>query len=95
MADGARGPGVFAATGEAQVIDASGVDDIDESAARALLQLRRQLHARAIRTALVTTSTSLVKELRRFRLDTGGIGCNLVITATVKKAIHALADQSR
>jgi MFS superfamily sulfate permease-like transporter len=80
---------------EALVIDASGVDDIDYSAAKALLQLRRQLHARGIRTALVTPSTSLVKELRRFGLDTAGIGDNLVIAATVKKAIHALADQSR
>jgi MFS superfamily sulfate permease-like transporter len=77
---------------EGLVIDASGVDDIDYSAAKALLQLRRQLHARGIRTALVTTSTALVKELRRFGVDTAGSGDKLAIAASVKKAIHALAD---
>jgi MFS superfamily sulfate permease-like transporter len=77
---------------EALVIDASGIDDIDYSAAKALLQLRRQLHARGIRTALVSTSTALVQELQRFGLETVCSDDTLVIATSVKKAIHALTD---
>jgi MFS superfamily sulfate permease-like transporter len=71
------------------VIDASGIDDIDYSAGKALKQLRRQVHERGVRTALVTVSKTLLREMERFGLGTED-EASLGSFSTVKKAIHAL-----
>ena len=73
------------------VIDASGIDDIDYSAGKALQQLRRQLHERGVRTALVTVSKTLMREMERFGIGTGAE--SLGSFSTVKKAIHALEQE--
>lgn len=72
------------------VIDASGIDDIDYSAGKALQQLRRQLHERGVRTALVTVSHTMMRELERFGL--GDREESLGSFSTVKKAIHAMRE---
>ena len=73
------------------VIDASGIDDIDYSAGKALQQLRRQLHERGVRTALVTVSKTLKREMDRFGL--GSAEESVGSFSTVKKAIHALEQE--
>jgi MFS superfamily sulfate permease-like transporter len=70
------------------VIDASGIDDIDYSAGKALQQLRRQLHPRGIRTAVVTDSKTIVNQIQRFGAGLGEESAGSF--STVKKAIHAL-----
>ncbi len=70
------------------VIDASGVDDLDDSAAKTLLELRDLLHQRGIHTALVTTSSAIEKELSRFGLRSG-----MGNFATVANAMEALSQR--
>jgi MFS superfamily sulfate permease-like transporter len=68
------------------VIDASGIDDIDDSGGKALQQLRKQLESRGIRTALVTGSKTIMGQLQRCGIGDDSIGS----VTTVKKAIHTL-----
>ncbi|WP_231605244.1 sodium-independent anion transporter [Synechococcus sp. CBW1006] len=72
------------------VVDASGIDDIDYSAAKALLELRDHLRQSGIEFALVTSSTAMLKELHRFGMGIGTGDNSVGIFATVKQAIHAL-----
>jgi len=72
----------------ALVIDATGIDDVDYSAAKTLLQLRHELTRRGIRLALVVSSGHLLKILARF-----GIGMDAPVHHSVKKAIRSLAQQ--
>ncbi len=71
------------------VIDASGIDDIDFSAGKALQQLRRQLQDKGVRTAVVTVSKTMKKEMERFGL--GGRDETLGSFSSVKKAITAMS----
>lgn len=73
------------------VVDASGVDDVDYSAAKALLELRDLLNRRAIRSALVTNSRAMVAELQRFGVGTGQHG--MAIYASVPQALEELSRQ--
>lgn len=70
------------------VVDASGVDDVDYSAAKALQELAADLGSRGIRTALVTPSSSLLEELRRFGIGEGDTSVGTF--PSLKKALHAL-----
>ncbi|KEF43056.1 MAG: transporter [Cyanobium sp. CACIAM 14] len=72
----------------ALVIDASGIDDIDYSAGKALQELSRQLRRRGIRTAVVTGSKTIVGQIQRFGIGAGEESAGSF--TTVKKAIHAL-----
>ncbi|MCT0226134.1 STAS domain-containing protein [Synechococcus sp. CS-1328] len=73
------------------VVDASGIDDIDYSAAKALLELRDDLSQAGIQIALVTSSTAMLEELHRFGMGMGYGDNSVGIYATVKQAIHALS----
>ena len=53
------------------VIDASGIDDIDYSAAKTLLQLRAELQRRGVRVAGVAASEDLRDELARYGIGVG------------------------
>jgi SulP family sulfate permease len=59
------------ATVRGLVVDASGIDDVDYSAAKALLELRDRLGGCGVRSALVTNSRSMIDELHRFGLGRG------------------------
>jgi MFS superfamily sulfate permease-like transporter len=59
------------ATVRGVVVDASGIDDVDYSAAKALLELRDRLGGCGVRSALVTNSRSMIEELHRFGLGRG------------------------
>lgn len=72
----------------ALVIDATGIDDVDYSAARTLLQLRQELHQRGILLTFVVSSGHLLKVFARF-----GIGMDAPVHHSVKKAIRSLAQQ--
>jgi MFS superfamily sulfate permease-like transporter len=73
------------------VVDASGIDDIDYSAGKALQELGRDLAGRGITSAVVTASSALIQELRQFGV---GVGIGSVGTfPTLKKAVHALEQQ--
>jgi MFS superfamily sulfate permease-like transporter len=76
---------------EGLVIDASGIDDIDYSAGKALQQLGRQLRLRGIRMALVTGSKTIVNQIHGFGLATGAESAGSF--GTLKKAIHALQQE--
>ncbi|MEB3262744.1 MAG: SulP family inorganic anion transporter [Synechococcus sp.] len=72
------------------VFDASGIDDIDYSAAKALMELRDLLSQRGIRTALVSNSRVIREELSRFGLEGGPNHAGTY--GSVKEAIRALTD---
>ncbi len=52
------------------VVDATGVNDIDYSAAKALIQLNAELLRRNIRLACVATSAGVLAEIQRYRSST-------------------------
>ncbi|MBE9171921.1 SulP family inorganic anion transporter [Cyanobium sp. LEGE 06143] len=76
----------------AVVIDASGIDDVDYSAGKALIELQQQLGGRGIRSAFLTTSTALMRELQRFGLASGPTDGGPF--PSLKKAIQALVTKS-
>ncbi|CAK6695072.1 SulP family inorganic anion transporter [Synechococcus sp. BA-124 BA4] len=73
------------------VVDASGIDDVDYSAAKALLELRDLLVRRAICLALVTNSRAMVDELHRFGLGTDRLSMGTF--GSVPQALEALTQQ--
>jgi MFS superfamily sulfate permease-like transporter len=77
-----------ASTIRALVVDATGIDDVDYSAAKTLLQLRHELSRRGILLTFVVSSSHLLKILARF-----GIGMDAPVHHSVKKAIRSLAQQ--
>jgi sulfate permease, SulP family len=72
----------------AMVLDASGIDEVDYSAAKMLLQLRGELLKRNIALASVATSDGVVESLRRYGLVAGPGGRG--VHATVDGAIAAV-----
>ncbi|SBO41744.1 SulP family inorganic anion transporter [Cyanobium sp. NIES-981] len=72
------------------VVDASGIDDVDYSAAKALLELRDLLMAGGVRSVLVTNSRAILEELKRFGLARGEHGMG--IFSSVPEAIEALSQ---
>ncbi|CAK6692846.1 MULTISPECIES: SulP family inorganic anion transporter [unclassified Synechococcus] len=68
------------------VIDATGIDDIDYSAAKTLTQLRKELDGRALELAVVVTSQHLMHQLRRYGLESATTNFH-----TVKKAVRELS----
>ncbi|WP_255476154.1 SulP family inorganic anion transporter [Cyanobium sp. BSA11S] len=68
------------------VIDATGIDDIDYSAAKTLTQLRKELDGRALKLAVVVTSQHLMHQLRRYGLESATTNFH-----TVKKAVRELS----
>ncbi len=72
----------------ALVIDATGIDEVDYSAAKTLLQLRQELSRRGILLTFVASSGHLLKVLARF-----GIPMDAPFHHSVKKAIRSLAQQ--
>jgi high affinity sulfate transporter 1 len=72
----------------AVVIDASGIDDVDYTAARMLLQVYDQLEKRNVLIALVASDDTPLEGLHRYGL--GGASGTRPIYATVDEAITAL-----
>ncbi|MEA5474092.1 SulP family inorganic anion transporter [Synechococcus sp. CCY9201] len=68
------------------VIDATGIDDIDYSAAKTLTQLRKELDGRALKLAVVVTSQHLMHQLRRYGLESATTNFH-----SVKKAVQELS----
>ena len=68
------------------VIDATGIDDIDYSAATTLKQLHNELDGRALKLAVVVTSQHLMHQLRRYGLESATTNFH-----TVKKAVRELS----
>ncbi len=68
------------------VIDATGIDDIDYSAAETLTQLREELDGRALKLAVVVTSQHLMHQLHRYGLVSATTNFH-----TVKKAVRELS----
>ncbi len=68
------------------VIDATGIDDIDYSAAKTLNQLHKELDGRALKLAVVVTSQHLMHQLRRYGLESATTNFH-----TVKKAVRELS----
>ena len=68
------------------VIDATGIDDIDYSAAKTLKQLHKELVGRALKLAVVVTSQHLIHQLRRYGLESATTNFH-----TVKKAVRELS----
>jgi high affinity sulfate transporter 1 len=72
----------------AVVIDASGIDDVDYTAARMLLQVYDELEKRNVLIALVASDDTPLEGLHRYGL--GGASGTRPIYATVDEAITAL-----
>lgn len=73
------------------LIDASGINDIDYTAAKNLLQLREELAKRDIQLACVATSEGVLEELQRYRLQRPGAEAQTAhIYHSVKAALKAL-----
>ncbi len=68
------------------VVDASGIDDIDYSAAKTLLQLQKELDGRTLQLAVVVTSQHLIHQLQRYGMDRTANRFR-----TVKKAVRSLS----
>lgn len=72
----------------ALILDASGIDDIDYSAAKMLLQLRTELSKREVLFASVAVSEGVLDNIRRYGLGCGAGGRG--IYSTVDAAIAAV-----
>lgn len=70
------------------VVDATGVNDIDYSAAKALIQLNAELLRRNIRLACVATSAGVLAEIQRYRSSTNKEA--QLVFETVAAALQAL-----
>jgi MFS superfamily sulfate permease-like transporter len=77
------------------VLDASGIDDVDFSAAKMLLQLRAELAKREVDTTIANASDALLPALRRYGLgdrDGAGIFPSLdAAVAALDARMHAAA----
>jgi len=74
------------------VIDASGIDDIDYSAAKTLIQMRGELERRGVRVRAVAASSDLRESLARYGLVTEG---EARLFPTVADAIESIASLAR
>jgi len=63
------------------VFDASGISDVDYSAAKTLLQMHRELARRGVQVTLVAASEELRKELTRYGLDINAVSINDAVDA--------------
>ncbi len=72
------------------VIDATGVNDIDYSAAKALIQLDGELRRRHIGLACVATSSGVLAEIRRYSQRSAGQGLQRIFES-VGAALQTLA----
>jgi sulfate permease, SulP family len=73
------------------VIDASGIDDVDYSAAKTLLQMRTELGRRGVGVACVAASEDLRDELARYGV---GVGPAAALFSSVDAAIDALSTNA-
>jgi sulfate permease, SulP family len=77
------------------VLDASGIDDVDFSAGKMLLQVRAELAKRDVQTTIANASDALLPALRRYGLggsDGGGIFPSLdAAVAALDARLHAAA----
>ena len=69
------------------LLDASGIDDVDYTAAKMLLQIRTKLAKRGIAMAAVATSDGVLDNLRRY-----GIGDKGSLYQTIDAALGALRE---
>jgi high affinity sulfate transporter 1 len=74
----------------ALVLDASGINDVDYTAAKMLLQLRTELEKRQIAVGLVATSDGVLDDVRRY-----GLGDKGNLYPTVDAAVSALHVEGR
>jgi MFS superfamily sulfate permease-like transporter len=72
------------------ILDASGIDNVDYSAAKTLLQTRAELRKRGVEVATVATSDGVLDDLRRYGL--GGAGAELF--PTLDSALAAVVEGS-
>ena len=72
------------------VIDATGINDIDYSAAKALIQLDGELRRRHIGLACVATSSGVLAEIRRYSQRSAGQGLQRIFES-VGAALQTLA----
>jgi sulfate permease, SulP family len=63
------------------VFDASGISDVDYSAAKTLLQMDAEFARRGVRVALVASSDELRKELARYGLNINAVSINDAVDA--------------
>jgi high affinity sulfate transporter 1 len=70
------------------VLDASGIDEVDYSAARMLLELRHELAKHDVAVEMVTSHHLLLEELRRYGMSTESGGAK--VYGTIDEAIAAL-----
>jgi MFS superfamily sulfate permease-like transporter len=71
------------------VLDTTGIDNVDYTAAKMLLQTRSELVRRGVTVASVAVSSDVIAELRRYGL--GGDGGESRIFSTVAAAVAALS----
>ncbi|MCU0971437.1 MAG: SulP family inorganic anion transporter [Gammaproteobacteria bacterium] len=72
------------------ILDASGIDNVDYSAAKTLLQTRAELRKRGVEVAAVATPDGVLDDLRRYGL--GGAGAELF--PTLDAALAAVVARS-
>ncbi|MBW7014406.1 SulP family inorganic anion transporter [Pseudomonas sp. N040] len=72
------------------VIDATGVNDIDYSAGKSLIQLNSELHRRNIRLACVATSRGVLEEIKRYSQTGKSAEGTQLIFESVEAALQAL-----
>jgi len=63
------------------VFDASGISDVDYSAAKTLLQMDAEFARRGVRVTLVAASDDLREELARYGLDINAVSINAAVDA--------------
>jgi MFS superfamily sulfate permease-like transporter len=71
------------------ILDASGIDNVDYSAAKTLLQTRAELRRRGVEVAAVATSDGVLDDLRRYGL--GGAGAE--VFPTLDAALAAVVER--
>jgi len=63
------------------VFDASGISDVDYSAAKTLLRMEAEFARRSVRAALVAASDEVRKELARYGLNIDAVSINDAVDA--------------
>ena len=63
------------------VFDASGISDVDYSAAKTLLQMEAEFARRSVRAALVAALDEVREELARYGLNIGAVSINDAVDA--------------
>ncbi len=76
------------------ILDASGIDNVDYSAAKTLLQMRGELRKRGVEVAVVATDDGVLQDLRRYGLGRAEAELFPTLDAALAAAVAAPASDA-